>query len=80
MSLATPNPAATGLMQCGVTIWEAAGFLGMPPEVLQDTYGHHHHPDHLQRATLAIDKKGRDDSGVESVVDLATTGNQNKKP
>jgi hypothetical protein len=34
-------------MQRGVPIWEAAGFLSMSPEVLQDTYGHHH-PDYLQ--------------------------------
>ncbi|WP_371814986.1 tyrosine-type recombinase/integrase [Bradyrhizobium sp. CCBAU 51753] len=39
------HTAATWLMQHGVPIWEAAGFLGMSPEVLQDTYGHHH-PDH----------------------------------
>jgi integrase len=36
------HTAATWLMQRGVPIWEAAGFLGMSPEVLQDTYGHHH--------------------------------------
>jgi integrase len=31
------HTAATWLMQAGVPIWEAAGFLGMSPEVLQDT-------------------------------------------
>ncbi|WP_334538387.1 hypothetical protein [Bradyrhizobium sp. AZCC 2230] len=41
------HSAATWLMQRGVPTWEAAGFLGMSPEVLQDTYGHHH-PDFLQ--------------------------------
>jgi hypothetical protein len=30
------HTAATCLMQRGVPIWEAAGFLGMSPEVLQD--------------------------------------------
>ncbi|MGH6780360.1 MAG: hypothetical protein ACRECL_20475 [Bradyrhizobium sp.] len=49
-------------MQRGVPIWEAAGFLGgflgMSPEVLQDTYGHHH-PDYLQGAAAAIGQKGR---------------------
>src|SRR5258705_2355081 len=35
------HTAATWLMQRGVPIWEAAGFLGMSPEVLQETYGHH---------------------------------------
>ena len=34
-------------MQRGVPMWEAAGFLGMSAEILQDTYGHHH-PDYLQ--------------------------------
>ncbi|WP_339037975.1 hypothetical protein WHZ78_08910 [Bradyrhizobium symbiodeficiens] len=33
------HTAATWLMQRGVPIWEAAGFLGMFPEVVQDTYG-----------------------------------------
>jgi integrase len=75
------HTAATWLMQRGVPIWEAAAFLGMSPEVLQDTYGHrHHHPDFLQGAAVAIGQKGRYVSGVESVVDLGSTGNQNKKP
>jgi len=33
---------ATWLMQAGVSIWEAAGALGMSPMMLQRTYGHHH--------------------------------------
>jgi integrase len=73
------HTAATWLMQRGVPIWEAAGFLGMSPEVLQDTYGHHH-PDHLQGAAAAIGQKGRYVSVVESVVDLTEVQNQNKKP
>jgi integrase len=52
------HTAATWLMQRGVPIWEAAGFLGMSPEILQDTYGHHH-PDYLQGAAAAIGQKGR---------------------
>jgi hypothetical protein len=36
------HTAATWLMQRGVPIWDTAGFLGISPEVLQDTYGHHH--------------------------------------
>jgi hypothetical protein len=51
-------------MQRGVPIWEAAGFLGMSPEVLQDG------------AAAAIGQKGR----YVSVVDLGTATNQNKKP
>ena len=45
-------------MQRGMPIWEAAGFLGMSPEVLQDTYGHHH-SDQLHGAAAAIGQKGR---------------------
>jgi integrase len=47
------HTAATWLMQRGVPLWEAAGFLGMSVEVLQDNYGHHH-PDFMQGAANAI--------------------------
>jgi hypothetical protein len=73
------HTAATWLMQRGVPIWEAAGFLGMSPDVLQDTYGHHH-PDYLKGAAAAIGQKGRHVSVVESVVDLTDDRNQTKKP
>jgi integrase len=68
------HTAATWLMQRGVPLWEAAGFLGMSPEVLQETYGHHH-PDYLRGAAVAIGQKGRFVSVVESVVGL--TGDRN---
>jgi hypothetical protein len=35
-------------------MWEAAGFLGMSEKTLWDTYGHHHHPDHLRAAANAM--------------------------
>jgi len=47
------HTAATWLMQAGVPMWEASGFLGMTQETLQNVYGHHH-PDHLQGAATAI--------------------------
>ncbi|MCS0501560.1 tyrosine-type recombinase/integrase [Ancylobacter mangrovi] len=47
------HTAATWLMQAGVPIWEAAGFLGMSPEMLERTYGHHH-PDHMKGAARAL--------------------------
>jgi hypothetical protein len=56
----------------------AAGFLGMSPEVLQETYGHHH-PDYLQGAATAIGRKTRYVSEVESGVDLGISGDQKKK-
>jgi hypothetical protein len=73
------HTAATWLMQRGVPIWEAAGFLGMSPAVLQDTYGHHH-PDHLRGAAAAIGQKGRCVSAAETVADLTEDRNEKKKP
>lgn len=40
---------ATWMMQEGIDIWEAAGALGMTPDILQSTYGKHH-PDFQRRA------------------------------
>jgi hypothetical protein len=57
---ATPHTlrhtAATWLMQRGVPVWEAAGFLGMSPEMLAQTYGHHHQ-DYLRNAANKIGTK-----------------------
>lgn len=39
------HTAATWLMQGGVDMWQASGYLGMTKETLEKTYGHHH-PDH----------------------------------
>jgi integrase len=40
---------ATWMMQAGVPIWEAAGFLGMTVKTLEKVYGHHS-PDHQEHA------------------------------
>jgi integrase len=53
------HTAATWLMQNGVPIWEAAGFLGMSAEMLARVYGHHH-PDHLRNAAGKVGSKSRD--------------------
>lgn len=54
---ATPHwlrhTAATWLMEAGVDIWEASGYLGMTPEMLTRTYGHHR-PDHQKSARRAF--------------------------
>lgn len=50
------HTAATWLMQAGVPIWEAAGFLGMSEKVLRETYGHHH-PDFMSAAVEAIARR-----------------------
>lgn len=52
------HTCATWLMQEGVPIWEAAGFLGMSPKMVEDVYGHHH-PDHLRAATAALQSPRR---------------------
>jgi integrase len=55
------HTAATWLMQRGVKLWEAAGYLGMTEAILNDTYGHHH-PDHqkeVKNAFGTVDLGGR---------------------
>jgi integrase len=47
------HTAATWLMQRGVDLWQAAGFLGMSVETLERNYGHHH-PNYMQEAARAI--------------------------
>jgi integrase len=47
------HTAATWMMQNGVDIWQAAGFLGMTIEMLQDRYGHHH-PDFQHDAAASV--------------------------
>jgi integrase len=47
------HTAATWLMQRGVNVWDAAGYLGMSPETLRKVYGHHH-PDYLKSAAEAF--------------------------
>jgi integrase len=36
------HTAATWIMQNGADLWQAAGFLGMTPQMLHERYGHHH--------------------------------------
>ena len=47
------HTCATWGMQNGSEVWELAGYLGMSPKMLSDTYGHHHF-DHQSGATRAI--------------------------
>jgi len=54
----TRHTAATWLMQAGVDVFEASGYLGMSPETLWETYGHHH-PDYQSAAANAVSKKAR---------------------
>ena len=50
------HTAATWLMQRGVPIWQAAGYLGMSAEMIERHYGHHH-PDYMRGAAQAITTK-----------------------
>lgn len=50
------HTAATWLMQKGVNIWNAAGYLGMDEATLRDVYGHHH-PDFQGEAVEAIGRR-----------------------
>lgn len=52
------HTAATWLMQQGADRWQAAGYLGMSVETLEQVYGHHH-PDHLAGAVAAITARAR---------------------
>jgi integrase len=49
------HTCATWLMQLGVEMWEAAGFLSMTRETLERVYGHHH-PDYLRNAADAFSR------------------------
>jgi integrase len=54
----TRHTAATWLMQAGIDVFEASGYLGMSPETLWETYGHHH-PEYQSAAANAVSKKKR---------------------
>jgi integrase len=47
------HTCATWLMQSGVNLWDAAGFLGMTVQQLEQGYGHHH-PDFQKEAAAAL--------------------------
>jgi len=50
------HTCATWLMQAGIEIWQAAGFLGMSAEMVERTYGHHH-PAFQKQAADAVTKR-----------------------
>lgn len=72
------HTAATWLMQRGVSIWQAAGYLGMSPEILDRVYGHHS-PDHLKDAATAITGKNANVSVVVSVVGEKRSSRKHQK-
>jgi integrase len=70
------HTCATWLMQKGVNLWDAAGFLGMTVQQLEQGYGHHH-PDYQEQAVAAlggqygarntVNKKGKTDPSVTKI-------------
>jgi integrase len=50
------HTAATWMMQQGVDLWAASGFLGMSVETLTRVYGKHD-PDYQKRAAEALSRK-----------------------
>jgi integrase len=77
------HTCATWLMQNGVDLWDAAGFLGMTVKQLEDTYGHHH-PDYQREAAEAlggqngernsVNKKRQSSSNVAKIAEYSRTG------
>jgi integrase len=70
------HTATTWLMQRGVPIWQAAGYLGMSAEMIERTYGHHH-PEYLRAAAEAITAK--QSQNVSLVVSLVEPENGSTK-
>jgi integrase len=57
------HTAATWAMQAGANVWDAAGWLGMSPEVLERVYGHHH-PDYQHDVAERMSGQNRDRNAV----------------
>ena len=55
-NVTTRHTAAAWLMQAGVDLWVAAGYLGMTVQALKRTYGHHP-PDFLAEAVGGISQR-----------------------
>jgi len=70
------HTAATWLMQRGVPIWQASGYLGMSSQMIERTYGHHH-PDYMRSAAQAITSK--QPQNVSLVVSLVEPENDRTK-
>jgi integrase len=74
------HTAATWLMQRGVPIWQAAGYLGMSAQMIEQTYGHHH-PDYMRAAAQAITSKQQQNvSLVVSLVEPENGPEKRRKP
>jgi integrase len=65
------HTCATWLMQAGVDLWHAAGFLGMTVQQLEAGYGHHH-PDYQEEAVVALGGRNADRNPVNKARQTST--------
>jgi integrase len=70
------HTAATWAMQNGADLWQAAGFLGMTVEMLEDRYGHHH-PDFQREAADAITNRTPGQIRDRNIVNKRASASQN---
>jgi hypothetical protein len=59
-------------MQRGCDMWEAAGYLGMTVETLEEVYGHHH-PDHQKRIENALSRSQAVTRNARTQIELTGT-------
>lgn len=71
------HTAATWQMQAGTDRFEAAGYLGMSPDTLWDTYGHHH-PDFQTNAAKAGGRRAVPSNPKKPVNDERTNRVENE--
>jgi hypothetical protein len=67
------HTSATWMMQAGVDLWQAAGFLGMTVEMLERVYGHHH-PNYQAEAAEALSGQKRDRNAVNKKAQASLSG------
>ncbi len=70
------HTAATWAMQEGSDLWQAAGYLGMSPELLQRVYGHHH-PDFQSDVAARISGQNRDRKPVNKTAQVTMNETKN---
>jgi len=66
------HTAATWLMQRWCDMWEAAGYLGMTVETLEEVYGHHH-PDHQKGIENALSRSQAVTRNARTQIELTGT-------
>jgi integrase len=70
------HTAATWAMQQGSDIWEAAGYLGMSPELRERVYGHHH-PDFQSDVAARMSGQNRDRKPVNKTAQATMSETRN---